>query len=82
MYHARMKAAHKRAALEQARAAEAAWVGAHQDQKGLEQYIDHLAGRDRRLPVEALGSALRAASAGVPTITRAEFLEMRKARNG
>jgi hypothetical protein len=81
-YHQRMKAAKQCATIAQARTAEATWFGMRSDADGLGKYIDHLTGLDRRLPVEALGSTLAAASAGVPIISRADFLKMKGSHHG
>lgn len=69
----RMRAARKRAGIEQARAAEAAWIGSNASHEDLSKYMDALTGIDRTLPPEALAGMLRSASNGLRTISRAEI---------
>ena len=82
LYSIHMKAAQKRNAFARAAAAEAAWMGARADHKGLMEYVDALTGIDRRLPQSALASVMHAASSGVPVMSRAEYLKLRGSRNG
>lgn len=72
---AQLRAAAKRQAATQALAAEAAWVGFRADHRDLKAYQAALRGQDAALPPEALAGAARAASAGLPQVTWAEFLK-------
>ena len=54
--------------------AEAVWVGMHANQTELNRFMDRAMGRDTSLPPSALAGMLRSASAGLKTITMAEFL--------
>lgn len=72
-----LKAAGRRRVDEQAASATASFIGTNASRRELDRYIDSLTGGDQTLPAEALAGALRSASAGMATITRAEYLNLR-----
>lgn len=74
-----MKAAARRDKQARASMAEASFVGTHSENgKELDRYINGLLGGVVTLPPEALAGVVRAASKGLATITRAQFLNTLK----
>lgn len=70
-----MNGAKRRAGDLRACIAEAAWIGSRTDERGLASYVDFVTGVERALPPEAMGGMLQAASADLPKVTMAEYLE-------
>ncbi|WP_376872387.1 hypothetical protein [Albirhodobacter sp. R86504] len=80
LYLAQLEGARQRSARDRAMIAEAAWIGANVNHKGLDQYIAELQQTAPRepLPVEALAGQLARASAQVGVIRMADYLNSKR----